>query len=90
MAISDLLNELTKPTFMTDPDLELKLKIINIQQLDDAAGDVSGLAVKCLAPLVRKMNEPMVVEMSSQLCDKILNGKDQHWVNIGTLLLALL
>ncbi|CAJ2642386.1 unnamed protein product [Trifolium pratense] len=46
MATSDLLNELTKPTFMTDPDLELKLKIINIQQLDDAAGDVSGLAVK--------------------------------------------
>jgi cullin-associated NEDD8-dissociated protein 1 len=24
------------------------------------------------------MNEPRVVEMSSQLCDKILNGKDQH------------
>ncbi|CAJ2651973.1 unnamed protein product [Trifolium pratense] len=80
MATSDLLNELTKPTFMTVPDLELelKLKIINIQQLDDAAGDVSGLAVKCLALLVRKMNEPRVVEMSSQLCDKILNGKDQH------------
>ncbi|CAJ2642385.1 unnamed protein product [Trifolium pratense] len=56
MATSDLLNELTKPTFMTDPDLEFKLKIINIQQLDDAAGDVSGLAVKCLTPLARKMN----------------------------------
>ncbi|XP_045817633.1 cullin-associated NEDD8-dissociated protein 1 [Trifolium pratense] len=78
MATSDLLNELTKPTFRADPDLELKLKNIIIQQLDDAAGDVSGLAVKCLAPLVRKMNEARVVEMSSQLCDKILNGKDQH------------
>jgi hypothetical protein len=46
MATSDLLNELTKPTFRADPDLELKLKNIIIQQLDDAAGDVSGLAVK--------------------------------------------
>lgn len=78
MATSDLLNELTKPTFRADADLELKLKNIIIQQLDDAAGDVSGLAVKCLAPLVRKMNESRVVEMTSQLCDKILNGKDQH------------
>ncbi|CAJ2652070.1 unnamed protein product [Trifolium pratense] len=47
-------------------------------ELTPAALDVSGLAVKCLAPLVRKMNEPRVVEMSSQLCDKILNVKDQH------------
>lgn len=78
MATSDLLNELSKATFKADPDLELKLKNIIIQQLDDAAGDVSGLAVKCLAPLVRKMSEARVVEMTSQLCDKLLNGKDQH------------
>ncbi|KAJ1427075.1 TATA-binding protein interacting [Sesbania bispinosa] len=78
MATSDLLNELSKATFKADADLELKLKNIIIQQLDDAAGDVSGLAVKCLAPLVRKMSESRVVEMTSQLCDKLLNGKDQH------------
>ncbi|KAJ1400409.1 TATA-binding protein interacting [Sesbania bispinosa] len=78
MATSDLLNELSKATFKADADLELKLKNIIIQQLDDAAGDVSGLAVKCLAPLVRKMSETRVVEMTSQLCDKLLNGKDQH------------
>lgn len=46
MATSDLLNELSKPTFRADADLEVKLKNIIIQQLDDAAGDVSGLAVK--------------------------------------------
>ncbi|XP_045807615.1 4-hydroxy-3-methylbut-2-enyl diphosphate reductase, chloroplastic-like isoform X1 [Trifolium pratense] len=46
MATSDLLNELTKPTFRADPDLELKLNNIIIHQLDDAAGDVSGLALK--------------------------------------------
>ncbi|RDX84693.1 Cullin-associated NEDD8-dissociated protein 1 [Mucuna pruriens] len=68
MATSDLLNELSKATFKADADLEVKLTNIIIQQLDDAAGDVSGLAV----------TEPRVVEMTSKLCDKLLNGKDQH------------
>ncbi|KAI4296141.1 hypothetical protein L6164_036124 [Bauhinia variegata] len=78
MATSDLLNELNKEAFKADADLEIKLTNIIIQQLDDAAGDISGLAVKCLAPLVRKVNEARVVEMTSRLCDKLLHGKDQH------------
>lgn len=27
---------------------------------------------------MRKVSEPRVVEMTSKLCDKLLNGKDQH------------
>ena len=27
---------------------------------------------------MRKVTEPRVMEMTSQLCDKLLNGKDQH------------
>lgn len=46
MATSDLLNELNKDSFKADADLEIKLSNIIIQQLDDVAGDVSGLAVK--------------------------------------------
>lgn len=46
MATSDLLNELNKENFKADADLEIKLSNIIIQQLDDVAGDVSGLAVK--------------------------------------------
>lgn len=46
MATSDLLNELNKEGFRADADLEIKLSNIVLQQLDDAAGDVSGLAVK--------------------------------------------
>nr|XP_048325938.1 cullin-associated NEDD8-dissociated protein 1 isoform X2 [Ziziphus jujuba var. spinosa] len=78
MATSDLLNELNKDSFKADADLEIKLSNIIIQQLDDVAGDVSGLAVKCLAPLVKKVSEARVVEMTNKLCDKLLNGKDQH------------
>ncbi|XP_024967054.1 cullin-associated NEDD8-dissociated protein 1 isoform X2 [Cynara cardunculus var. scolymus] len=78
MATSDLLNELNKEGFKLDNDLELRLSNIVLQQLDDAAGDVSGLAVKCLAPLVKKIHEAQVLEMTDKLCDKLLNGKDQH------------
>lgn len=46
MATSDLLNELNKESFKADADLEIKLSNIVVQQLDDVAGDVSGLAVK--------------------------------------------
>ena len=46
MATSDLLNELNGEYFEADDDLEVKLSNIIIQQLDDVAGDVSGLAVK--------------------------------------------
>lgn len=78
MATSDLLNELNKEGFKLDVDLEAKLSNIVIQQLDDAAGDVSGLAVKCLAPLVKKIHEQQVLEMTNKLCDKLLNGKEQN------------
>lgn len=78
MATSDLLNELNKDAFKLDADLEAKLSNIVIQQLDDAAGDVSGLAVKCLAPLVKKIREQQVLEMTNKLCDKLLNGKEQN------------
>lgn len=46
MATSDLLNELNKEGFKLDVELEGKLSSTVLQQLDDAAGDVSGLAVK--------------------------------------------
>ncbi|KAI3912613.1 hypothetical protein MKW92_005460 [Papaver armeniacum] len=78
MATSDLLNELSKDGFRADHDLELKISMTVLQQLDDQSGDVSGLAVKCLAPLVKKVSEGAVLEMTEKLCDKLLNGKDQH------------
>ncbi|CAI9101498.1 OLC1v1038835C1 [Oldenlandia corymbosa var. corymbosa] len=78
MATSDLLNELNKESFKVDSDLESKLANTVLQQLDDMAGDVSGLAVKCVVPLVKRINEQVVLDMASKLCDKLLNVKDQH------------
>ncbi|XP_078432582.1 cullin-associated and neddylation dissociated [Wolffia australiana] len=78
MATSDLLGELNKDGFKVDAELEIKLSTVVLQQLEDASGDVSGLAVKCLAPLVKKISEETVLEMTKKLCDKLLSGKDQH------------
>lgn len=46
MATSDLLQELQKESFKLDVDTERKISQIVLQQLDDASGDISGLAVK--------------------------------------------
>ncbi|KAL5714673.1 Cullin-associated NEDD8-dissociated protein 1 [Ranunculus cassubicifolius] len=78
MATSDLLNELSREGFKPDADLETKISNIVLQQLEDASGDVSGLAVKCLAPLVKKVSEERVLDMMNKLCDKLLLGRDQH------------
>ncbi|XP_020253052.1 cullin-associated NEDD8-dissociated protein 1 isoform X3 [Asparagus officinalis] len=78
MATSDLLTELNKEGFKADAELEAKLTNTIVQQLEDSSGDVSGLAVKCLPPIVKKVNEDRVLEMANKLCDKLVNGKDQH------------
>ncbi|GJP34416.1 hypothetical protein CLOM_g18863 [Closterium sp. NIES-68] len=76
MGTSDLLNELNRDTFRIDPDSEKRLCHVVLQQLDDASGDISGLAVKCLVPLVKKASEARVAEMSAALVGKLLTGKD--------------
>lgn len=78
MATSDLLGELNKQGFKADAELEGKLTNTVLQQLEDPSGDVSALAVKCLSPIVRNVSEDRVLEMANKLCDKLLNGKDQH------------
>eukprot|EP00898_Chlorokybus_atmophyticus_P001722 jgi/Chlat1/2550/Chrsp175S02405 len=78
MATSDLLNELSKAEFKADADTEQKICQVVLQQLEDASGDIAGLAVKCLAPLVKKVNEARVVNIVETLCQKLLRGKEQQ------------
>lgn len=69
MATSDLLNELNKDSFKLDPDLEMRLSSIILQQLDDVAGDVSGLAVKWLAFFSLKlMTQADVISLAFYCC----------------------
>jgi cullin-associated NEDD8-dissociated protein 1 len=46
MAASDLQAELSKSTFKADVDMQKKLTKAVLQQLEDASGDISSLAVK--------------------------------------------
>lgn len=50
MATSDLLNELKKDGFRADADLERKLSNVILNQLEDASGDISNLAVSWWVP----------------------------------------
>eukprot|EP00850_Spirogloea_muscicola_P001276 SM000004S15146 [mRNA] locus=s4:1584727:1593967:+ [translate_table: standard] len=78
MATSDLLNELQRDTFKADTETERKVSQIVLQQLEDASGDISGLAVKCLTPLVKKVSEARVVDLVENLSTKLLTGKEQQ------------
>ena len=52
MAASDLQAELSKSTFKADVDMQKKLTKAVLQQLEDASGDISSLAVKWWVPLL--------------------------------------
>lgn len=57
MATSDLLHELQKDTFKADADLERKLCVVVLNQLEDPSGDISNLAVSwCVASTLRDLN----------------------------------
>jgi cullin-associated NEDD8-dissociated protein 1 len=56
MATSDLLNELQKDSFKVDADMERKLCTVILTQLDDASGDISGLAVKWWGGIVAMLH----------------------------------
>ncbi|KAG8464070.1 hypothetical protein KFE25_000238 [Diacronema lutheri] len=78
MATSDLLVELQKETFKMDSESERKLCQMSIKLLSDAAGDVQGLAVKCLPLLVRKVQTAHVEEMVDRLFQMVKTGKDEE------------
>ncbi|KAK9861770.1 hypothetical protein WJX84_007141 [Apatococcus fuscideae] len=75
MATSDLHNELQKPGFKTDAEMERRLCSAVLMQLDDASGEISGLAVKCLGALANNVGEDKVKMLLSSLCDKLISGK---------------
>ncbi|ONM34858.1 Alpha-dioxygenase 1 [Zea mays] len=69
MATSDLLSELNKESFKADQDLEPKLTITVLQQLEDASRDVSGLAVKCWVGV--PILQALFVKEHNAVCDAI-------------------
>jgi cullin-associated NEDD8-dissociated protein 1 len=75
MATNDLCQELSSDLVL-DSAVESKICAAVIKQLDDASNDVQSIAVKCLSILVKKVQEPQVVDICDKLCSAILSGKD--------------
>eukprot|EP01087_Luapelamoeba_hula_P011790 TRINITY_DN324_c0_g1_i1.p1 TRINITY_DN324_c0_g1~~TRINITY_DN324_c0_g1_i1.p1 ORF type:complete len:1220 (+),score=279.85 TRINITY_DN324_c0_g1_i1:138-3797(+) len=77
MATNDLANELQKDSFKMDADSEKKICAQLILLLDDSSGDVQGLAVKCLGPLIAKIKEQQLQTIVDTLGDHILQNKKE-------------
>ncbi|CAG8564545.1 11595_t:CDS:10 [Paraglomus brasilianum] len=77
MATNDLMNELQKDVFTIDEPLERKVVAKILILMNDANGEVQNLAVKCLAPLVKKVHEPQLQEIVDRLCDYTTQKKDE-------------
>ncbi|KAL0485385.1 cullin-associated NEDD8-dissociated protein [Acrasis kona] len=77
MAMWDLNNELQKDTLKLDENSQRQLAEIVLKLLDDTSSDVQGVAVKCLAPLVKKMSKQQVEVNISKLSENLALGKDE-------------
>uniref|UniRef100_A0A7S3QNX2 TATA-binding protein interacting (TIP20) domain-containing protein n=1 Tax=Dunaliella tertiolecta TaxID=3047 RepID=A0A7S3QNX2_DUNTE len=74
MATSDLLNELQKETFRADGDMERRLGDAILVQLEDQSGDISGMAVKCVGHLVRKVSQARAEVVIKTLCERAITA----------------
>ncbi|KAM9409522.1 cullin-associated NEDD8-dissociated protein 2 [Pholidichthys leucotaenia] len=77
MATNDLMLELQKDSIKLDEDSERKVVSMLLRLLEDKNGEVQNLAVRCLAPLVRKVKDPQVEVMVETLCSNMTSEKEQ-------------
>ncbi|KAJ3030650.1 UNVERIFIED_CONTAM: Cullin-associated NEDD8-dissociated protein 1 [Siphonaria sp. JEL0065] len=77
MALADLSTELGKDGASFDDVTERKIVAAVVRALDDKNGEVQNLAVKTLAPLVRKVREANTQEIVDQLCKLLVEKKDE-------------
>eukprot|EP01103_Thecamoeba_quadrilineata_P012984 TRINITY_DN3476_c0_g1_i1.p1 TRINITY_DN3476_c0_g1~~TRINITY_DN3476_c0_g1_i1.p1 ORF type:complete len:1239 (+),score=374.55 TRINITY_DN3476_c0_g1_i1:53-3718(+) len=73
MATSDLFTELQKDSFKLDGENEKKICAALLKLLEDSSGDVQGLAVQCLGPLVKKIHENQLKEIVDKVTDHLLS-----------------
>ena len=75
MAMNDMCNELTKD-IKIDENMEKRICAAVLKQLDDQSNDVQSVAVKCLAIILKKVQQTQIGEICDKLCSLILDGKD--------------
>eukprot|EP01027_Heterolobosea_sp_BB2_P027092 GEZU01042303.1.p1 GENE.GEZU01042303.1~~GEZU01042303.1.p1 ORF type:complete len:1246 (-),score=572.27 GEZU01042303.1:103-3840(-) len=75
MALYDFHTELQKDNFRLDETSQRQLADMVLKLLGDNSSDVQGMAVKCMAPLVKKMSTQQIESSIDMLCDAILKGE---------------
>ncbi|KAL6064787.1 Cullin-associated NEDD8-dissociated protein 1 [Balamuthia mandrillaris] len=83
MATSDLATELTKESFKMNSDEEKKICEAVVKLLEDSSGDVQGLAVKCLGPLIERIKEPQLLLIVNKLTDHLLQNEKSELRDIA-------
>ncbi|RKO89386.1 armadillo-type protein [Blyttiomyces helicus] len=83
MATADLTNLLQTDACQLDDTNERKIVHAVIHLLEDNNSEVQNMAVKCLAPLVRKVNEPQLQEIVEKLC-KCLSEKQESLRDVAS------
>ena len=76
MATSDLARELQSPQLVLDDYESKRVTSAVLKQLNDASGDISGLANTCLGMLVGKVDIKFVKEMCMALLTQMKEDKD--------------
>ncbi|VDN52955.1 unnamed protein product [Dracunculus medinensis] len=60
MATNDLMNDIRNETLKLDDDSEKKVVNMMMKLMEDKNGEVQNLAVKCIGPLIVRVNELLV------------------------------
>ncbi|KAG0346276.1 Cullin-associated NEDD8-dissociated protein 1 [Podila humilis] len=76
MATNDLINELQSPTFQLEDATEKKVVAAVLNLMMDKNGEVQNMAVKCLGPLVKKVQEAQLQEIVDKLCAYVSEDKE--------------
>ncbi|KAI8375217.1 armadillo-type protein [Blakeslea trispora] len=78
MALNDLMNELQKDSFQMEFTIETKVVKAVLQLMDDKNGEVQNLAVKCLGPLVKQINDTNLLEVIECLSQYAFQQKNEE------------
>ncbi|KAJ1565523.1 Cullin-associated NEDD8-dissociated protein 2, partial [Nowakowskiella sp. JEL0078] len=78
MATNDLINELQKESFSLDEATEKKVSTAVVKLLEDKNAEVQNLSVKwfVLAPLVKKVRETQIIEISDQISNLLTQKRE--------------
>jgi len=85
MAMHDLSADLDRDTIKLENELERRVVSIILKHLEDTSTDVKQQAVRTIASLARKVQEPQLEEIADKLATHIINKTDEEKRDIGSI-----